>query len=247
MSLREVKAELGVSEMTIRRDFALLQQRGLVRRTRGGVMMAGAVVADRSYDERQGLERVPKQAIGMLAATLVEDGDTIFLSGGTTALELGRALGSRRALTVITNSIPAVVELTPEPGITVVVTGGVASLEGEDLCGPVAEATITRLHATKAFIGASGITSGGVFNSSIERAAVDRRMIEASGAAYVLADHTKIGRVSLSQVVPLERVTGLITDSQVHKRELDWLERAGVDALVGWLPAVSGTAGVEAP
>jgi DeoR/GlpR family transcriptional regulator of sugar metabolism len=232
VSLQAVKAELGVSEMTIRRDFAALEQSGLVQRTRGGVMAVGGVAVDRTYDERQQLERDAKEAIGRLAATVVEDGDTIFLSGGTTPLALARSLVERRDVTVITNSVAAVYELMGAPGITVIATGGVASSKGEDMCGPLAEAALEKLRARKAFIGSSGITIDGIFNTSIERAAVDRVMIANAAEVHVLGDHTKIGRVSLARVASLARLTSLITDAQLVAPAADWMSEAGVRVLV---------------
>lgn len=240
VSLQEVKADLGVSEMTIRRDFAALEQQGVLQRTRGGVMAAGRVVSDRDYGERERLERGAKEAIGRVAATLVEDGDTIFLSGGTTLLELARALIGRHEITVVTNSVQAVSELIGAPGMAVISTGGVASSKGEDMSGPVAEATISRLRARKAFIGASGITPDGVFNAALDRAAVDQLMVAGAGEVYVLADHTKVGHVSLALVTDLQPITALVTDAEVPKAQLQWLRKAGVKVLVGGQPTAMG-------
>jgi DeoR/GlpR family transcriptional regulator of sugar metabolism len=228
VALRDVKAELGVSEMTVRRDFAALEESGVVRRTRGGVVAAGLVVPDRSYDEREALQAEAKQEIGSAAATLIEDGDTIFLSGGTTCLALAVALQNRSGITVVTNSLQALPALVANPDLRVIATGGLVSALGRDFTGPPAEVVLRQFRARRAFIGASGLTRDGVFNSSLERAATDRLMIDGSVETTLLADHTKIGRASLALVVPLSSVTRLITDQEPNEAETTWLTAAGV-------------------
>lgn len=232
VSLRSVQAELGVSPMTVRRDFAALESLGVVRRTRGGVVAVDRVAADRPYEERQWLEAEAKDAIGAFAASLVEGGDTIFLSGGTTCLALARALSRRAGVTVITNSVPALELLMANPALTVIATGGLVDPRDSDMTGPAAEAALMRFRAGKAFVGASGLTSEGIFNASLGRASTDRLMIEGSTEAYVLADHTKIGGASLTLVVELDAIGAVVTDSEPSTADAGWLRSAGVKLLV---------------
>ena len=173
-SSRQAQAEFGVSEMTVRRDFAVLVASGHARKTTGGIVSSGLYSPERSYDQRLILEPEAKASIGAVAAGLVEDGDTIFLSSGTTCLALARELRARQDLTVVTCSVPALVALMANPAIDVFAPGGLASAKHDDLTGPLAEAGFQRFWARKAFIGASGLTADGVFNISVARASPTR-------------------------------------------------------------------------
>ncbi|GAA3807467.1 DeoR/GlpR family DNA-binding transcription regulator [Streptomyces chiangmaiensis] len=232
VSLREAQRALGVSVMTVRRDFTALEEKGLVRRTRGGVIAVGRVVADKPYTERSERELEAKAAIGRRAAALVDEGDTIFLSGGTTCLELARALSTRQNLTVITTSVPALTVLMANSGLTVIATGGRADNLNRDLSGPVAESTLTRFRTRKAFIGASGITADGVFNSNLGRGTADRLMVAGSAETFVLADHTKVGTAALALVAPLSEVGGMVTDRLPDQAYQSWLAESGVAIVV---------------
>lgn len=246
VSLREAQRALGVSVMTVRRDFAALEERGLVRRTRGGVISVGRVVADRPYTERSERELEAKAAIGLRAADLVDEGDTIFLSGGTTCLELARALSTRQDLTVITTSPLVLTVLTANPGLTVIATGGRADKLNSDLSGPVAESTLTRFRTRKAFIGASGITADGVFNSNLDRGTADRLMVAGSAETFVLADHTKVGTAALALVAPLSEVTGVVTDRPPDQADQSWLAGSGMAVVVASddMPSEAGPVGL---
>ncbi|HLR85375.1 MAG TPA: DeoR/GlpR family DNA-binding transcription regulator [Nocardioidaceae bacterium] len=232
VSLKEAQQELGVSAMTVRRDFAALEGMGVVRRTRGGVVGVGRVVPDTSYAERKDREVDAKSTIGRRAAALVEDGDTIFLSGGTTCLAMARALESHADVTVVTNSLDALAVLVPMPNLTVIGTGGHASGRNNDMTGSVAESMVAGLRATKAFVGASGLTRDGVFNADLGRASIDRVMSKGATETVVLSDHTKIGASAFALVSPLSAIDYLVTDKALRKADRDWLGNAEVAVLV---------------
>ena len=236
VTIREMGEELGVSGMTIRRDLEVLERSGVLRRTRGGALSAARSTVDRPYDERRQLETDAKNQIGKLAASLVEEGDSLFLSSGTTSLALARHLAGRERITVVTNSIQAISELADKPGITLISTGGRASREGGHLSGTLAEQALAQFRVRKAFIGASGVTPEGVTNSSLERASIDRLMVEGAAEIYILADHSKFGQVSLALVAPLEDVTALVTDDGLVEADLVWLREAGVSVRIARTP-----------
>lgn len=243
VSLKQAQEALDVSVMTVRRDFAALEQMGVVRRTRGGVVGAGRVVPDASYSERKDREIGAKARIGRRAAELVEDGDTIFLSGGTTCLAMARALDSREDVTVVTNSLDVLTVLVPMPDLSVLGTGGLASGRNNDMTGPVAESMVARFRAIKAFIGASGVTEDGVFNSDLGRASIDRVMSESSGETVVLSDHTKIGAAAFALVAPLTTVDCLVTETTLLEADQEWLGKDDVSVLVAEEDAAGSDAG----
>lgn len=229
LSLRTAMTVLDVSEMTVRRDFAALEDLGLVQRTRGGVVAAGRIAADVSYSQREQHEAAAKMDIGAKAMSLVKDGDILFISGGTTCLAFARALRGQRRVTVITNAVTVLTSLMTDPGMTVMATGGVVSAQDQDMTGPVAAATLARFRVNKAFIGASGISAEGVFNSNLERASTDELMVKAARHTYVLADHTKLDAVALTLVSDLDGIDGLVTDCSPAEGTRRWLEEARVE------------------
>jgi DeoR/GlpR family transcriptional regulator of sugar metabolism len=227
VSLRQVQQELGVSEMTVRRDFAALDELGVVRRTRGGVVAVERVAPNVPYTEHSTQEERAKQAIGELAASCVEPGDTVFIGAGTTCLAMAGALSTREDVTVVTNSVQMLVTLMPNPRLTVISTGGVAGRHDQDLSGPLTRQALAGMRTRKAFIGASGITADGLFDASETRAEVNRTMSEHAAATYLLADHTKLGTSALTLVVPIDDVDTLVTDRPLSSADRDWLADAG--------------------
>lgn len=227
VSLRQVQEALGVSEMTVRRDFAALDELGIVRRTRGGIVAVRRVAPDVPHTERSTREEQAKRTIGELAASCVEPGDTVFIGAGTTCLAMARALRAREDVTVVTNSVQMLVMLMPNPKLTVISTGGTASAHDQDLSGPLARQALAGIRTRKAFIGASGITPDGLFDASQARAEVNRTMSRHAAATYVLADHTKLGTSALTLVVPAEDVDTLVTDRPLPASDRDWLTDAG--------------------
>jgi DeoR family transcriptional regulator, fructose operon transcriptional repressor len=232
LSSKEAQVEFQVSEMTVRRDFAALVRAGHARRTRGGIVLADRYFRDRPQAQRLTLEPDAKRSIATLAASMVDDGDTIFLGGGTTCLALARELSTRRTLTVITYSVAALVLLMANLDIEVFAPGGLASPKGDELTGPLAEAGLRRFRARKAFMGAAGVTMDGTFNSNVLRGSVDATIVGQSTEVYVLADHTKIGRVSLVSVIGLDQVSAIVTDRPVREADGQWLSKANVRVIV---------------
>jgi DeoR/GlpR family transcriptional regulator of sugar metabolism len=231
ISVRELSDELAVVEMTIRRDLRILARQGAVRRTHGGAMSLVRPTFDFPFDKRQQLERDAKNSIGRAAAELVGEGDTIFMSSGTTVAAMAPHLRDRQRLTVITNSVRVVQDLIGR-SVTIISTGGVASAATGSLVGPIAEATLAQLRVRKAFVGTTGVSPDGFSNSSLEEASIQRRIVLAAAETYVLADHTKFGKLSLSIGLDLERATKVITDAETRPDELQWLRAAGVDVII---------------
>lgn len=236
VSLRMVQDELNVSEMTVRRDFAALEEMGVVRKTRGGVMLVGAQPGDVLYEHRETVEIAAKRAIGECAAGLIQPGDTIFLSGGTTCLQVAVALAQATDVVVVTNSVEALVRLSRNPSLTVLATGGRASHLDRDLTGPVAHAGVRQHRVSKAFVGASGVAAPGIFNSNLERGWIDQAMLECAASRYVLADHTKIGKESLMLVAEAGGVDHLVTDVRPDEHDLGWMGEAGIEVHVAEPP-----------
>ncbi len=189
-------------------------------------------VIDTSQDLAHEVETL-KQTIGQSAARFVHEGDTIILDAGKTAAYLARALRGRTGITVITNSLAVVDELREEPGITLVLSGGVARRETSSLVGPNAEATFHDLRADKVFLAVTGVSLGfGLSNTNIAEATVKQEMLSAAREVIVLADYSKIGVESLVKVAPIDAVHRLITDSNISAHDRLAFTQRGVEVSI---------------
>jgi DeoR/GlpR family transcriptional regulator of sugar metabolism len=236
---RELSGHLGVSEMTVRRDLQVLEDGGLVRRIHGGATVP-ASPSDRSFRERRGIRLSQKRAIGRGASGLIKDGQTIILDAGTTTLEIAHQLTGRSKLTVITNSLRVLDALAGSPQISVVATGG--NLKHRELAfvGPTAVRMLSDRRADLAFISASGVLVGdGPTDYDDVEVAVKRAMIEASAQQYVVVDSSKFGVVCPVLIAHMEIFHGVVTDAELPGSTHNDIRHAGLDVVVGSLPALS--------
>ncbi|WP_222618371.1 DeoR/GlpR family DNA-binding transcription regulator [Nakamurella sp. PAMC28650] len=188
----DLASTLGVSEATIRRDLQALSGSGLLLRTHGGAV-ANDVGDELPIRLKSSLRQEEKIRIGRAGADLVEDGTVVGMTGGTTALELARALSSRRHITVVTNALNIAAELVGIRGVHLVVIGGIARRSAE-LVGPAAEMMLAGYHLDVAFIGVDGLTAEhGCTTYDEMEAQTDRAFLRQARRAVVIADSSKIG------------------------------------------------------
>ncbi len=226
-SVATLAGALGVTPSTIRRDLARLARDGRLVRTYGGASLGGRVGRG-GPDPRLDAKR----RIAATAETLVEDGQTIAISSGTTTLELARRLVDRR-LTVITNAVDVVTVLLDRPGIELVVLGGVVRPGMHSMLGHLAELALRDLRADTLFMGAAGLgPDTGLMNDSLPEILTDRALRRSARDCVVLADASKLRQVAPAFVFGLDAVTTLVTDSGAARADLDAIRARGVRVLV---------------
>jgi DeoR/GlpR family transcriptional regulator of sugar metabolism len=206
---------LGVSDMTIRRDIAILAGKGLVARVHGGATaLPGRSTDEPGFAAKSELATGEKTAIAVAAASLVEPGDCVAVSAGTTTFAVARELRAVQGLTVVTNSIPAADLLhgASREDLTVVLTGGVRT-PSDALVGPVAVAALRSLHVDWLFLGVHGMDErAGLTTPNLEEAETNRALIAAARQIVVTADSSKWGVVGLSSMAALEQVDIVVSD-----------------------------------
>jgi DeoR/GlpR family transcriptional regulator of sugar metabolism len=212
VSVRACSEQLGVSEVTIRSDLALLEREGLLRRVWGGATLERNVWPEGSFAARQKLFAEEKSRIARAAAELIEDGDTIMLDASTTAYAIALQIADRRNLTVITNGMHLALALGANQGITTIVVGGQVRGETGSLTGTLAEEMLERLHANKGFFSARGLTSAkGLTESSIPESMLKAIMVRHVAEVIAVLDGSKIGVNSLTSFCPADGISRLIT------------------------------------
>ncbi|MFI6348593.1 DeoR/GlpR family DNA-binding transcription regulator [Streptomyces sp. NPDC050560] len=226
--VNELSRLLQVSGATVRRDLQYLDELNLLRRTHGGAAV-GSFSLEVPVQHRAERRKPEKRAIARAAADLVPDGAVVGMTGGTTCTEIARVLAERGPITIVTNAVNIAAELVMHRDVTLVVVGGNARPESYELVGPIAEKTLADYHTDMTFLGVDGISaSHGCTTHDQLEAATDRAFAASSSSTVVVADHSKIGRVTFARICPLTGVRDLVTDGASPEPELAAISAAGV-------------------
>ncbi|MBY0010462.1 DeoR/GlpR transcriptional regulator [Paenibacillus typhae] len=216
-SVQELSLQLGVSESTIRRDLKELEEARLLKRTHGGAVSLQSVNFEAAFPDKADRLLDEKQRIAAKAVQMIQEGDAILLDGGTTTLQIARALKSFSNLKVITNSIMALNELKDCRNIEVSITGGMLRPDTMAFVGPMTERSLEMVRVDKAFLGTNGLDlQEGITTPNMLEAATKRKMIAVAKQSILLADHSKIGQVSFCKVADLNEIDHCILDSAVQ-------------------------------
>ena len=238
-SIEELTGIFGSSPASVRRDLVRLEERGLVHRTYGGAMLAEQLVYepfrfDESFLVREDRFAPEKQRIGMAAASLIEEGETIGLTAGTTTTQLARCLRQRNRLRIVTNAVNIAMELSSSAGLGVNLTGGNMRWAGAfSLIGPTAIESLKTVVLDRVFIGVCGVDpERGATTIEPDEAAVFRAMAGQSKQVVVVADSSKVGMVSPGVICHAGEMDMLITDDGVSEETLAEFSRIGVRVMV---------------
>lgn len=220
-SIGDLSRELNVSETTIRRDVAEIEEEGLLKRTYGGVILDDGTTVEQPFSERS-LEQVDqKERIGQMAAELINDGDHIILDSGTTIPFIARHLLKRRNLTVITPDMNVAIEMRESTDAEIIVTGGTLYQSGYVLNGVLTLDFLKRVHVQKVFLSAQAIhASQGVTQTELELVQSKRAMVQSGQQIIVCADSTKIGKVTLHTVAEIGEVHVFVTGREATESEI---------------------------
>jgi DeoR/GlpR family transcriptional regulator of sugar metabolism len=233
VSVSELSGRAGVSEMTIRRDLEALEQSGVLSRVHGGAVSAQSQSYEPPFALRATRSVEAKQRIGKAAAALLHDGETAILDAGTTTLEVARALRGRRNLRLMALSLHIADLLVDEPGLTVMVAGGIARAGERSLIGTLAQQAFADLSFDTLFLTVGGIDlHHGVSEYNLDDAAVKRAAFAGARRRIAVADATKLGKAGFARVAPIEQLDVLVTDSDASPGFLDEMRSAGVEVVI---------------
>ncbi len=228
---------LGVSEMTVRRDLEALQEEGLVDRTFGGAVRRGNHLSEEpAFDLRRRDRAAAKQSIALAAAALIGRRETVAIDVGTTTLALAEEIAQVADIRILTNSLRAAVLLS-NGASPVYILGGQIRAGEVSVVGAASVDQMGGFFPDKLFLGASGVTSEGFFDYSIEDSEVKRAMIRNSEMVIALCDATKFERRSLVRVAGLDEIDVLVCDAEPPPHLSAALARAGVRLVVSGPPS----------
>ena len=227
----ELCGQLGVSPATVRRDLDELETLGEIRRVHGGAVSVESRLEEPLFDDKASLAAKEKHAIAKAALRFVQPNDTIYLDGGSTVLELARLLRDRTNLTVVTNSLRAATELAGR-GPALIMVGGELRRLSQTLVGPLSRLMLREVHLDKAFMGTIGLTlEDGMTTTDSAEAYTKELVIQQAREVYLLADSSKIGKVSFVHSGGLARAHALITDNMVDRRFVRAAKNVGVEVV----------------
>jgi DeoR family fructose operon transcriptional repressor len=221
-----------VTGATVRTDLRELESTGLLTRTHGGAIERTKTGFEPDSREKEVQNLQAKQRIGLAALVLIENGDTIVLDTGSTTLELARCLNRRKNVTVVTNDIVIAKVLEELQSVNVLFMGGMLRKGFHCTIGVQGRMIMEGLTVDKAFMGANGFSlAKGATTPDVQHAETKKTMIAISAKTILLCDRTKLGRVSLAQFLPSDRLDVLVTDG-IDETDREQIERAGIDLIV---------------
>ncbi|MGI5131195.1 DeoR/GlpR family DNA-binding transcription regulator [Pseudonocardia sp. CA-107938] len=236
VSFHDLADVVGISESTVRRDLRVMVAEGLLTATRGGAgRLDGAARPPASAPVGAADDPVAaaRSAIAGRAAELVAPGTAILLGPGRSTAETARHLAEVESLTVVTNSVPVTNELLDAEHIDLIMVGGTLRRSINAFVGPLTEQSLQGLRGAQVFVSGDGVTvDRGLTTPNVFAAATDMALVASAQQVIVLADHTKIGRDTMCQTVPTDRIDILITDPNADPATLRALVAAGVEVLV---------------
>lgn len=231
--VRDLAGAFQVSEATIRQDLERLEAEGQITREHGGAYLNSlpAQVHAMTLQHQDNMEK--KRRIGALAASLVEDGETLILDAGSTTTEIATRLTAKRDLTVITNALNIALTLGAVPGFAVHMPGGQFKAPTLSLSGDKAVDYFRNIFAGKLFLATAGVAlDAGLTYPSFADLQLKEAMIKAAAHVILVADSSKINKSSFTRLGSLEVIQTFITDEGISDADVAEFERRGVKVLV---------------
>ena len=231
---------LDASEATVRRDLEWLEQDGILERTHGGAILSQRMSTKPEYSQRAIHFPDEKRRIGALAASLIDEGDIVFINSGTTTTQVIQQIRDDEEITVFTNNVNAVLEMG-EPGFHHYLVGGEYQPRSRSIAGRFAIENLKQVYANKAILGVDGISlKHGCTVPTNSEAEVVKQMIErTTGQIIVVTDHSKWGVVSNFQIATIDEIDILITDEALDKSAFESLSEHSVESLIARVNSVN--------
>jgi DeoR/GlpR family transcriptional regulator of sugar metabolism len=230
-------SDFGVTDTSIRRDLAILESEGRLRRVHGGALAVPRDIRAGWYNEKARHHLAEKQRIGAAAAELITPGDILVFDSGTTTLQVASnipaPLRTGGMLTLITNSFPLVEMVRSWPAPNLIFLGGLWLPDYQATVGPQALEQLRTITADKVFLGADGLTlAEGITTAHILMAEIDRSMAERARHVILTADSSKLDRAGLVPIVPIHMIHTMITDTGAPPDTVAAIRDQGVEVIL---------------
>lgn len=233
ISIASIREAFSVSEMTVRRDLAYLEENGYVTRIHGGVIAGRRLFFASSFSHRTKEHVEEKRKIAQAAVSLIEPGENVILDTGTTTLYIAEELVKLDLVITVGTTSLAVASTLFNSNMDVLIFGGFLRREIPDLFGPLTERNLQEFHAHKLFMGCDGLSaSEGFFTSDLHISKIEERMVTIADRVIVVTDSSKFGKKSFVRYAAAKSVHTLITDSMVSEEHVRGFKREGVEVII---------------
>jgi DeoR family transcriptional regulator of aga operon len=233
VKVNELASRFSTSAVTIRNDLNELHQRGLVLRSHGGAVLPDTILRESPVHERLKTHSGEKQRIGAMAATLINDGETIILDSGTTTLEIARQIKKKQGLQIITNGVNIAAELLDARGAEVFIVGGTVRGESASISGHFTEEMFDQFSADKLFLSGAGCDLDfGVSGANLEETMVNRAMLRISREIILVADASKFSKRSMTRIALFSEIDTVISGTSLDQEIQEKLRSLGCNLIL---------------
>jgi DeoR family transcriptional regulator, fructose operon transcriptional repressor len=231
-SHEELAAKVEASVSTVRRDLAVLEETGRIRRTHGGARLIAPAREEFVFSTREKVESDAKLRIARAAAELVPSNQNLFIDAGSTPFLVAKQLEAKSPH-IVTNSLSVANHYASHPAVEVVVSGGVVYPRLQVMVGPLATHAFSTLRADIAIMGGGGANEEGIMNSHLLLVEIQRAMMASAQQVIFCLDATKIGRSSFTALCSWKRVHTLVTNTEAPPDFVAALRARGVTVVLG--------------
>ncbi len=219
-----------ISEVSVRNDLSELEQMGALERVHGGAIAPHRPYYNMGFDERLVTNRDEKRRIAKEAAKLVSEGDTIVINSGTTSLYFTEEILSVPNIKIVTNSLLVAQATNGSSNTEVILLGGLFAQNNRYTFGETAIRQMQGYRVDKAVLSVDGVSvEDGITDYYYLEAELCRRMLARAHKTIVLADYTKIGRSSFSNIGQISDIDVLVTNREASKNELEQIREQGIE------------------
>jgi DeoR family transcriptional regulator of aga operon len=231
--VNELASRFNISAVTIRNDLNELHQRGLVVRSHGGAVLPGAILRESPVHERLKTFSTEKRRIGAMAASLINDGETIILDSGTTTLEIARQIKKKQGVQIITNGVNIAAELLDARDVKTFIIGGTVRGESASISGRFSEEMFAQFSADKLFLSGAGCDPDfGVSGANLEETMMNRAMLRISREIILVADASKFSKRSMSRIAAYSEIDTVISDTSLDAKMQEKLRSLGCNLIL---------------
>ena len=225
----ELSEKYGISDVSIRKDLEFLEMQGQLSRVHGGAVGVNKLYVNMDLTERFKTNSVSKKKLAKLAASLIEDNDTIMMNAGTTLSYVLHAIQGKKNITIVTNSMQNAMEASLYSSFNVILLGGEFDSKYQFTYGEDALNQLSNYHATKCILSVDGISvESGLSLYYSNEASLARKMIESSNTLIVTADGTKLGKNAFAKITDIREADIIVTNFQDNRNEIEALKNEGV-------------------
>lgn len=232
VTIADFLVEFNISIETIRRDLTLLEKQGMIQKVYGGAKLKETTLGEPTMENRMINKRLQKEAIGKKCSEFINDGDCIFIDSGSTTYHIAKNLSTKKDLTIITNSIPVLNELINTDCEIIVIGGKIRHTERSIVTYDYIF-NFSALNIQKSFICAGGITlKNGISDFNMQEAVTRKIIIERSKEIFVAADSGKFNRDVPINIIGLDKVDYIITDSNLNRNTIHNFKKSKLNLIL---------------